>query len=64
MILIPDNDDPGQERVARIAQALAGKVSRLVVVELAGAKDISDWFATGHSEVELIALVETGLVNP
>ncbi len=60
VILIPDNDRPGRERVARIARALLGRVTRLVILELEGAKDVSEWFERGHSDLELIELVEKG----
>jgi DNA primase len=58
VILIPDNDEPGRRRVVKIARALAGKVSRLIVLELTGARDVTEWFGRGHSELELIAHVE------
>lgn len=60
VILIPDNDRPGRERVARIARALLGGVTRLVILELENVKDVSEWFERGHSEIELIELVEKG----
>jgi hypothetical protein len=63
VILIPDNDAPGRQRGLTIARALAGRTARLVVFEVEGAKDIAEWFDCGHSEVELIAHVETGLVH-
>ena len=58
VILIPDNDPPGRQRVLAIAQALRGHVARIVVLELEGIKDVSEWFARGHSEVELIERIE------
>jgi DNA primase len=58
VILIPDNDPPGRERVVRIARALVGKVARLVILELDDVKDVTDWFHRGHSECELIAELE------
>ena len=64
VILIPDNDRPGRERAARIARALLGRVNRLVILELEGAKDVPEWFETGHGELELIELVEKGLATP
>jgi putative DNA primase/helicase len=64
VILIPDNDTPGRKRVLNVARALLGKVARLVVLELEGrAKDVTDWFGQGHSELELIAHVEGQEVN-
>lgn len=63
VILIPDNDEPGRARVLTIARALLGKAARLIVLELEDGKDITDWFARGHSETELIALVEGQAVS-
>jgi putative DNA primase/helicase len=63
VILIPDNDEPGRARVLMIARALLGKAARLIVLELEDGKDISDWFARGHSETELIAQVEGQAVS-
>lgn len=64
VILIPDNDAPGRKRVLNIARALLGKVARLVVLELeGGAKDATEWFAQGHSELELIALLDGEAVS-
>jgi 5S rRNA maturation endonuclease (ribonuclease M5) len=58
VILIPDNDAPGQKRVLTIARALLGQAARVIVLELEDGKDVSDWFERGHSEVEFVALVE------
>jgi len=58
-ILIPDNDRPGWERVKVIARALLGHAARIRVLDLPReTKDIFDWFAAGHSECELIAMLE------
>lgn len=59
VVLIPDNDRPGRRRVLRIARALFGQAARLTILELAGAKDVSEWFDQGHSELELIRQLET-----
>jgi putative DNA primase/helicase len=58
VIMIPDNDKPGRERAFRVAQYLAGRVARLVILTLDGAKDVAEWFEQGHSEVELCGLVD------
>jgi hypothetical protein len=58
VVLIPDNNPPGRKRVARIARALLRKVVRLVILELEDGKDVTDWFARGHSELELIAQLD------
>jgi putative DNA primase/helicase len=57
--IIPDNDAVGWERATRIARALLGSAARIRILDLpASAKDITDWFAIGHSECELIAMME------
>jgi len=61
VIIIPDNDKPGRDRAARIARALIGRATRLVILELEAAKDVTEWFERGHGELELIELVEKGL---
>jgi putative DNA primase/helicase len=58
VILLPDHDPPGRQRVLTIARALLGHVARLIVLELEDGKDVSEWFERGHSEIELIARVE------
>jgi len=58
-IIIPDNDAAGWERAMRIARALLGTAARIRVLDLPkDTKDVSDWFAEGHSECELIAMLE------
>ena len=58
VILIPDRDKPGRQRVKRIARELGGKVSRGVILELEDGHDVTEWFERGHSELELIALLD------
>jgi putative DNA primase/helicase len=58
VIVIPDNDPPGRQRVLTIARALLGYATRIVVLEVAEGKDISEWFDRDHSELELVELVE------
>ena len=57
VILIPDNDPPGRQRVLTIARALVGHAKRIIVLELPESKDTSEWFVRGHSEVELVELI-------
>lgn len=58
-IIVPDNDPPGWERAVKIARALIGSAARIRVLDLPKwTKDVSDWFAAGHSECELIAMLE------
>lgn len=64
VILIPAKDTPGQQRVLRIARELLGHAANVKVWEPDDpqAKDITDWFNLGHSELELIYQVERGEV--
>jgi putative DNA primase/helicase len=58
-ILIPDNDSPGWERAKRIARALLGNAALVRLLSLpAEVKDVSEWFAAGHGELEFIAMLE------
>jgi hypothetical protein len=58
VILVPDNDAAGQQHLADVARALLGKAARLRWLHYDGVKDISEWFAKGHSELELIAALD------
>ena len=58
VIIIPDSDEPGVRRAARIARGLLGIAARISILELEGAKDATEWFEKGHSEVELISMLE------
>jgi 5S rRNA maturation endonuclease (ribonuclease M5) len=58
VILIPDNDPPGQSRVLRIARSLLGEVAHLSILNLEGVKDVSQWFDQGHSDLEFMQLLE------
>jgi 5S rRNA maturation endonuclease (ribonuclease M5) len=58
-IIIPDADTPGRQRALRIARSLIGRAANIIILELDRAKDVTDWFQHGHSELELIALVES-----
>jgi putative DNA primase/helicase len=58
-ILVPDNDRVGWERAAKIAKALLGTAARIRILDMPrDYKDISDWFGAGHSECELITMLE------
>ena len=60
VILIPDNDRPGWERAVELARELRGNVKRLVLFDdlPRHVEDITAWFEAGHSETELIAILE------
>ncbi|MGC8733298.1 MAG: hypothetical protein ACP5RC_13730 [Halothiobacillaceae bacterium] len=61
IIVLPDADEPGRAHARQVAQALLPHAARVAIVEMPGAKDAADWFAAGHSEVELCALVDAAL---
>ena len=59
VLIVPDNDPPGWRRASVIARALLGAAARIRVVDLPKqVKDITEWFEAGHSECELIAMLE------
>jgi hypothetical protein len=59
VIIVPDNDESGWRPARTIARALLGTAARIRVLDLPDStKDITDWFAAGHSECELIAMWE------
>ena len=62
VVLIPDNDEPGQAHMRHVATALAGKVAEVRWLDLPGlpAKgDVSDWLNAGHTVDELKALAKS-----
>ncbi|HEV8145248.1 MAG TPA: hypothetical protein VGP79_02650 [Bryobacteraceae bacterium] len=63
VILIPDNDTPGRQRVLRIARDVVGSVARVIVLELQGCKDVTEWFGQGNSEVEFVTRIESQEVS-
>ena len=58
VVLLPDNDEPGQAHMRHVAAALAGKalVRWLELPGLPAKGDVSDWLNAGHSVDELKAL--------
>lgn len=61
VILVPDNDSAGWELMRRAGTVLLGNVSRLICFDdhhRTGAKDITDWFSAGRSELELANRLE------
>jgi 5S rRNA maturation endonuclease (ribonuclease M5) len=58
VIVWPDDDVPGWRRGVKIARALFGQAARVSLLKEMGAKDAAGWFAAGHRETELVAIVE------
>ena len=64
VVIISDNDSrekdfAGQRSAVRIAEALQSSAKSTRIISFGpGVKDVSDWFAAGHSEIELIQNLE------
>jgi hypothetical protein len=58
VILVPDNDEPGWQHVHSIGASLTGVASRIRVLLLPNAKDVSDWVAAGGTREQFDALIE------
>jgi putative DNA primase/helicase len=62
-IILPDADPPGWRHALDIARGLVGIATKIQILELPDAKDAAEWFLQGHSELELIELVEAPCVQ-
>lgn len=58
VVIVPDRDEPGWAHARHVAKELKPVAAEVIELDLETEKDISDWFAAGHSEVELIATLE------
>lgn len=57
--IIADADDVGRKHAEQVAQALQGKATSVKVIELPGAKDLTEWKATyNFSREALLDLIE------
>ena len=59
VVLLPDNDKPGQDHASLITTRLRGAVRQLIRVnlpELLDHGDVSDWLAAGHTRADMEAL--------
>lgn len=66
VVVIPDNDQPGDEHAAAVAKALEGQAAAVHVLRLPGlpAKgDVSDWIVAGGTAAKLRAMVEPHLAK-
>ena len=60
VVMIPDNDDPGQQmadRVTGLLQRVAATVKRIILPGIQPGGDITDWIESGHTRDDLAALV-------
>jgi len=58
LAIIADADDPGRRHAQQVSHSLAGKVQALRVVELPGAKDLTEWVQKGETREVLEAFIE------
>jgi hypothetical protein len=58
VMIIPDRDEPGMAHAMTILAGVKPFAADVVLVDLESAKDASEWFEQGHSEVELISVLE------
>ncbi len=57
VVIIADADEPGRKHARQIAASLLGKVESLKVLELPGAKDLSEWVKRGGTRDGLLELI-------
>ena len=55
--IIADADDPGSKHAQHVAQSLQGEAASLKVIELPGAKDLSEWVERGGTRDALLELI-------
>jgi 5S rRNA maturation endonuclease (ribonuclease M5) len=58
VIVIPDRDPAGFAHARQVVGGIRRYAASFIVIDLEDAKDISEWFDHGHSEVELVTLLE------
>lgn len=57
--IVTDADDAGRNHAQKVAQLLLAKVESLKLLELPGAKDLSEWVEQGGSRAALLDLIES-----
>ena len=61
VVILPDNDGPGHKHAADVFRSIESVAASARIIHLPGLEDkgdASDWFATGGTASELIALVD------
>ena len=56
--IIADADAPGRKHAQQVARSLYGKVESLKLLELPGAKDLSEWVERGGTRGALLELID------
>jgi AAA domain len=57
--MIADADEPGRKHARQVAQSLHGKTESVKVLELPGAKDLSEWAGKGGTRDAFLELVRS-----
>ncbi len=55
--IVADADDPGRRHAQQVAASVFGRVESLKVLELPGAKDLSEWIEKGGTRERLLELI-------
>ena len=61
VVILPDNDEPGQKHAQQVAATLQGIAEAMRIVKLPNLPpkgDVSDWIAAGGTKDELIRLID------
>jgi putative DNA primase/helicase len=68
ILILPDNDEPGEKHAQIVAQSLYGQARSIRIIRLPGLApkgDVADWIAAGGTRDDLIRLrVDVGLYEP
>ncbi|MEN3791835.1 AAA family ATPase [Fulvimarina sp. MAC3] len=62
VVILPDNDEPGQKHAQTVARSLKAKAARIRIAELPDLPnkgDVSDWLAKGNTVERLYEIVES-----
>ena len=60
VVILPDNDEPGENHASIVSQALTGRASRVRIVRLPDLPpkgDVADWIANGGTRADLARLI-------
>lgn len=63
--LLPDNDKPGRDHMAKVAATLQGKAKAVTVtLPVPDKGDVSNWLDAGHTADELVAIAKEAFERP
>jgi len=57
IVILPDQDEPGQKHAAKIEAAMQGIAADVIVVNVPTGKDVTEYIASGKTVEDLLALV-------